>query len=57
MRGDATTLPSLPDSFSSGITRPAVESEERAGDAVLPAFQSDDGADAWLPEELDIGAA
>jgi hypothetical protein len=58
MRGDATILPSLPDSFSPGITRPAPRSGERAGDAALAALQSaDDGPEAWLPDELGMGAA
>jgi hypothetical protein len=58
MRGEATIRPSLPDSFSPGITRPAFGSDERAGDAVLAALQSDDdGPEAWLPDELGMGAA
>lgn len=58
MRGEATIRPSLPGSFSPEITRPALGSDERAGDAVLAALQSDDdGPEAWPPDELGMGAA
>jgi hypothetical protein len=58
MRGDATILPSLPDSLSPEITRDPFASDERAGDAALAALQSeDDGPEAWLPDELGMGAA
>ncbi len=57
MRGAATIRPSLPDSFSPGITRPASESGERTGDAVLPALESEnDELDTWLPAEPGVGA-
>jgi hypothetical protein len=46
MRGDPTILPSLPELGS------------RAGGVVFPALKSDeDGPEAWLPDELGIGAA
>jgi hypothetical protein len=48
----------LPDSLSPEITRPPFGSDERAGDAALDALQSeDDGPEAWLPDELGMGAA
>src|ERR1700730_17743973 len=57
MLGAATIRPSLPDSFSRGITRPRSESGERAGDADLPALESEnDEPKAWLPEEPGVGA-
>jgi len=56
MRGEATILSSLPDNFSPGTTRPAIESDERAGDTAFPAFQSEGGPEAWLPDVLGIGA-
>jgi hypothetical protein len=58
MRGEATILPSLPDSLSSEITRPPFGSDERAGDAALAPLQSEDeGLEAWLPDELGIAGA
>ncbi|HXC44294.1 MAG TPA: hypothetical protein VNY51_12330 [Candidatus Dormibacteraeota bacterium] len=58
MRGEETILPSLPDSLSPEITRPPFGSDERIGDAALDALQSeDDGPEAWLPDELGMGAA
>jgi hypothetical protein len=58
MRGEATILPSLPDSFSPEIARPSFGSDERAGDAALAPLQSEDeGLEAWLPDELGMAAA
>jgi len=57
MRGDEAILPSLPDSFSRGITRPGAESDECVGDAVLPVLQSEDEEpEAWLGEVFVVAA-